>query len=78
MEDDGLVSKIEHLVVLDFHHHPVAIGDERGREAQAFPQPYECLPLTPQNVLREMHRIAHRQFEWQRKFATGERLCRFA
>lgn len=34
--------------------------------------------LTPQNVLMEMHKVAHRQFEWQRKFATGERLYRFA
>lgn len=34
--------------------------------------------LTPDNVMLEMHRIAHRQFGWQRKFATGERLYRFA
>ncbi|WSH56582.1 hypothetical protein U8P68_17195 [Rhizobium ruizarguesonis] len=34
--------------------------------------------LTPQNVLREMHKIAHRQFEWQRSFSTRERLYRFA
>lgn len=34
--------------------------------------------LTPETVLREMHKIAHRQFEWQRNFATRERLYRFA
>ncbi|WP_150192117.1 hypothetical protein [Rhizobium rhizogenes] len=34
--------------------------------------------LNPDNVLLEMHRIGHRQFGWQRGFATGERLYRFA
>ncbi len=34
--------------------------------------------LTADTVLREMHKIAHRQFEWQRNFATRERLYRFA
>lgn len=33
--------------------------------------------LTPENVLMEMHRIGHRQFGWQRGFATSERLYRF-
>lgn len=30
------------------------------------------------NILMEMHRIGHRQFGWQRGFATSERLYRFA
>ncbi len=34
--------------------------------------------LNSDNVLLEMHRIGHRQFGWQRGFATGERLYRFA
>ncbi|CDZ74181.1 Hypothetical protein, partial CDS, partial [Neorhizobium galegae bv. orientalis] len=34
--------------------------------------------LTPETVLREMHKIAPRQFEWQRNFATRERIYRFA
>lgn len=30
------------------------------------------------NIFLEMHRVGHRQFEWQRGFATTERLYRFA
>lgn len=33
--------------------------------------------LDGSNILIELHRIGHRQFEWQRGFATSERLYRY-
>lgn len=37
-----------------------------------------AIDLNDESVLLELHRIAQRQFGWQRGFGSSERLCRFA